>query len=244
MKHPSDEDLVLFHYAEIPPDEIRGHLVECARCRDAYAELERDLGAIVAAPVPERDAAYPHRVWARVRAEIEAPRRSRATWTSWLAWPRLATAAALVLLALVAYGIGREQGRSDLALTAEQRERILWLAVGDHLERCDRALRELVNTRSAAAADLGPVPRTAERLAADNRLYRATARHAGQERLASLLDELERILVDIANSPETVSGPELRALSRRIQASGLLIQMGIAERESRVTVRAGSPGEI
>jgi len=112
-----------------------------------------------------------------VNARLEAAPRTRTAWPSWMAWPRLASAAALAALILIAFWVGRGQGRSDMALTAEQRERIL------------------------------------------------------------LLDELERVLVDVANSPETVSGPEFNTLWRRIQANGLLIKMRIAESQSRQDVR-------
>jgi len=238
MKHLSEPDLVLLHYGDLPDAQAaRGHLAACPHCREEYAALEQFLGAVEPAPVPERDAGYPQRVWARVNARLEAAPRTRTAWPSWMAWPRLASAAALAALILIAFWVGRGQGRSDMALTAEQRERILLLAVSEHLERSEHMLRELVNTSPAASLDLGQKPATAERLAADNRLYRATARHAGLERLALLLDELERVLVDVANSPETVSGPEFNTLWRRIQANGLLIKMRIAESQSRQDVR-------
>ena len=240
MKHISEEDLVLLRYGELPEAHpAHAHLAECPRCRDAHAALERFLGALEPAPVPERDAGYEDRVFASVTARLAPPVRT--AWAGWLAWPRLAAAAAVLLLAVLAFWAGREQGRSEVALTAEQRERILLLAVSEHLERSERMLRELVNTRPAATLDLGQKPRMADQLAADNRIYRATARHAGQEQLALLLDELERVLVDIANSPETLSGPEFNALWRRIQANGLLIKVRIAEGEARRDVQGRSP---
>jgi hypothetical protein len=246
MKHASQEDLVLLHYGELAHAEsVREHVAACGRCREKQAALERFLGALEPAPAPERDAGYEDRLFARVMARLAPPARPAGSY--WLAWPRLTAAAAAVILACFAFWIGREQGRHEVALSVEQRERILLLAVSEHLERSERMLRELVNTRPAASLDLGERPRAAERLAADNRLYRATARHAGQEHLALLLDELERVLVEIANSPATVNGAEFNALWRRIQANGLLIKVRIAESETRRAVRQRSPspsGEI
>ncbi len=234
MSHLSQDDLVLLHYRERPAtDAVREHLEACEHCRAEQAALASLLQAIAPPVVPERDLAYEDRVYRKVTARIAEPARSARTLSSWLRWPRLAAAAAALVLAALAFWAGREQGRTEIALTPEQRERILLLAVSEHLERSERVLRDLVNTQQAPTTDLGMGPQTAERLAADNRIYRATAVHAGQAHLAQLLDELERVLVEIANTPTTVSGPEFNALWRRIQANGLLIKMRIAESETR-----------
>lgn len=231
MRHPGEQDLILLHYGDHADAEaVRGHMADCARCREEYAALERFLEALEPLPVPERDPGYGERVFRRVVAQAQAPGRS--AWPAWLAWPRLALASAVAVLLLAAFWIGREQGQSEAALTAEQRQRILLLAVSEHLARSERMLLDLANASPAATLDLGGKPAAAGRLAADNRMYRATAHHAGLEPLAVLLDDLERILVDIANSPATVSGPELYALWRRIEASGLLIKLRIAEGQS------------
>jgi hypothetical protein len=234
MSHLSQDELVLLHYGDrTPTDAVREHLETCTHCRAEQAALASLLEAIEPPPVPERDAAYADRVYRQVTARISQPSRPTRTLSFWVTWPRFAAAAAALVLAVLAFWAGREQGRTEIALSPEQRERILLLAVSEHLERSERMLRDLVNTQQTATTDLGQGPQTAERLAADNRIYRATAVHAGQADLAQLLDELERVLVEIANTPTTVSGPEFNALWRRIQANGLLIKMRIAESETR-----------
>jgi len=56
----------------------------------------------------------------------------------------------------------------------------------------------------------------AEQLLAANRLYRQTAMTTGDAAMASVLDDLERVLVDVAASPSTVSQEELDSVRRRI----------------------------
>ena len=237
MSHLSQDDLVLLHYDERPvTDAAREHLESCPHCRAEQATLAVLLRSIEAPQAPERDAAYEERVWRKLTARL-GQESTRPAWLSWLSFPltgrRLATAGAVVGLAVLAYWAGRVRGQSEIALSSVQRERILFAAVSEHLERSERVLRELVNTAPAPTTDLGLGPQSAARLAEDNRIYRATALHAGEVRLAQLLDELERVLVEIANSPQNVSGPEFNILWRRIQANGLLIKMRIAESETR-----------
>jgi len=242
MSHLSQDDLVLLHYGERPAtDAVRQHLGSCPRCRAEQAALVQLLRSIEAPRVPEPDATFEERVFRNATARQAQESTPAPRFSLRITGARLAAAAAAVVLLVLAFWAGRARGRSEIALSPEQRERILFAAVSEHLERSERVLRELVNTEPAATTDLGQGPATAERLAADNRIYRATAQHAGQERLAQLLDELERVLVDIANSPSTVSGPEFNALWRRIQAGGLLIKMRIAESETRRDVETRLP---
>ncbi len=42
-----------------------------------------------------------------------------------------------------------------------------------------------------------------------NRLYRQTAASSGDDRVVSLLDDLERVLLEVAHSPEELHGVEI-----------------------------------
>ena len=76
------------------------------------------------------------------------------------------------------------------------RERVLLVAVGDHLERSRVLLVEWMNESEGAA------PRGAEELLRTNRLYRASAERDGDADVADVLLELERALLEIARAPE------------------------------------------
>jgi len=73
--------------------------------------------------------------------------------------------------------------------------------------------------------------RRAEDLLDENRLYRQTALQEGDAALASVLDELERVLLDVAHSPEEVTPAQLeRALQHRLDDHPLgemLVEEGV-----------------
>src|SRR5260370_18096331 len=65
----------------------------------------------------------------------------------------------------------------------------------------------------------------AEDLLQENRLYRQTALQEGDAGLASVLDELERVLLDVAHSPEKVTPAQLEAIQTKIAARGILFKV-------------------
>jgi hypothetical protein len=109
------------------------------------------------------------------------------------------------------------------------RERVLLVAVGDHLERSEMVLVELVNAGAPAAGrlDISYEQKTAEDLLESNRLYRQTAATNGDVATAALLEELERVLLEIAHSPSEVSARQLEELRRQIKDRGILFKVKI-----------------
>jgi hypothetical protein len=124
------------------------------------------------------------------------------------------------------------------------RERILLVAVGDHLERSQVALIELVNTPSGTTVDISGEQQRARDLVAENRLYRQTALTTGDPAVASVLDELERVLMEIANSPSTMTAAEFSKVRSRIEQQGIIFKVNVfgqrvRERETSSAVNAG-----
>jgi hypothetical protein len=113
------------------------------------------------------------------------------------------------------------------------RERILLVAVGDHLERSQVALIELVNTPSGATVDISGERERARNLVTENRLYRQTALTTGDPAVASVLDELERVLVEIANSPSTMTAAEFSKVRSRIEQQGIIFKVNVFGRRVR-----------
>jgi hypothetical protein len=102
--------------------------------------------------------------------------------------------------------------------------------MSDHLERSQVVLAELVN---GTAGDFTWERDRARDLVSENRLLRQTAVRAGDTSQAALLDELERALLDIANSPSNISSDDLENLQRRIESEGLLFKVRITSTDVR-----------
>lgn len=229
MKHFSEEELVLYHYGEVEDfAPYREHLSECAACAAQYVELQRVLELAGRDAVPERGEDYGAMVWQRI-----APRLSRRPrWLAGLLRPRnWALAGAMAGLMVAAFLVGRLSTSRPVPVqpaAAEQvRERVLLVAVGDHLERSQMVLLELVNARPQPTTDITLEKTYAQDLVDTNRLYRQTAAGAGETEVASVLDELERVLLEIAHSPSEVSGAQLKKIQQRIESQGILFKVRV-----------------
>ena len=104
------------------------------------------------------------------------------------------------------------------------RERILLVAVGDHLERSQTILVELENSSSP---DIAYERQAAADLVESNRLFRLTASETGDTATANLLEDLERVLIEISNSPSEMSSRQLRDLQKEIEHRGILFKMKV-----------------
>jgi hypothetical protein len=107
------------------------------------------------------------------------------------------------------------------------RERVLLIAVGDHLERSQMVLVELAHAETRGSLDISAERQLADDLVASNRLYRQTAVQMGRANVAALLDELERVLVEVARGPSTVNMRQLAAIQQQIEAQGILFKMKV-----------------
>lgn len=73
----------------------------------------------------------------------------------------------------------------------------------------------------------------AEQLLAANRLYRHAAASTGNVAMSDLLDELERVLVEVAAAPGRLTAEELGGVRKQIEARGLLFKVRIVSSEVR-----------
>ena len=194
MKHLDEEELVLFHYGDAEDaDSLEQHLAICPRCREELAELDALLEDVSALPVPDRGDGYGHEVWAAIAPKLWR-RRSR----------RVFVLAAAVLLAGT-FLVGRFSARWDAGPPPSQiRERILLVALSEHLDRSQMLLLEVVN-----ASDGALEPDAARELLHESRLYRQSAFRLGEVAATEVLDEVERLLLDVVHG--TTSGDVLTA---------------------------------
>jgi hypothetical protein len=252
MNHLNEEQLVLFYYGESGEAAgIESHLDECEACRSEFRALQLLLNTVNTAPVPERGQEYGGAVWQRIEKQVGRGRRR-----GFQLWMWVPAMAALVLVAFMAGRLTqRTAGPTETVATnstspanaaskanSQFRERILLVAVGDHLDRSQMVLAELTNAPDGKGKlDISGERQMAEDLLDDNRLYRQTARSTGDTAVASVLDDLERVLIEIAHSPSEVSGTQLEDLRQQIESRGLLFKVRVLgtrvrEQESKPVV--------
>jgi hypothetical protein len=252
MNHLSEEQLVQFRYGDAEdPAAIEKHLAACAQCHAEYETLERVLAAVDAAPIPERDEFYGARVWRNIEPRL--PERRSFDWRAWLAPRRWAPAVAVAALVVMAFVIGRFWPRPqpeplNASISQPVRERILLVALGDHLDRSQMLLLELVNAGpekdGAARVDISSEQARAQDLVSANRLYRQTALRSGNssdKAVANLLDELEPVLLEIAHSPSEMTSQQFESIRKRIEDRGLLFRVRVVGSDVREREKEAVP---
>ena len=221
MKHLSEEDLILIYYGEPGvPEDVREHLAECAQCTSAAESLAQTLNLCNEWTVPKPDAGFERRVW---------PYRPHA-WSAARVW--IGVAAAVVLLA-GAFQLGRvskaPQPAAILAgLSNQARERILEISIADHLDRAGMVLTEISDGGGVAAQRS-----RADDLVEEGWLMRQTLARQGESATLAFLDEVQRVLLEIANAPDSVSPREVRELQQRIGSGSLIFKVRIMEANLR-----------
>ena len=238
-KHLTEDALILHYYGE--SDEapaIETHLAGCPACRQELERLRRVLALVDVQEIPEPGPAFEREVWARLAPQLEAHRRS---WLSRIFpagrhWVLAGGVAALLLAAFVAGRWSQPEPAAPAVAEApaDVSDRVLVVAVVDHLDRSQMMLLELINGEPGrGTSDLGVEQSRARELVAENRLYRVSAAQAGDEAVTDVLDELERALLEIANAPQDTSAEQFEALRQRIAARGLLFKVRVVHSEMR-----------
>jgi hypothetical protein len=228
MNHLNEEQLVLYYYDEEngAPDAA-GHLESCETCRLAYASLERVLEAAAdGLPVPEPAEDFGERIWKRLGQRLPARRAIvRMPAPVW----RWAAAAALLLAALIAgqFYSKPEPVRIAAAADPQAGERLLRLAVSDYLDRSQMVLAEVANANPRQPLDISFEQERAADLVAESRLYRQTALRTGDAAVAGLLDDLDRVMLEITHSPARLTPAELETLRDTLDAEGILFKIRV-----------------
>ena len=255
MTHPSEETLNDYLERDLSPAEhvqVARHLETCADCSRFVADIQqlvREASTLGPLEPP------PH-IWTAIKSHVDS-RQSQVASPQPIAqglrpkgqrpWPRIAWALATAALVVLAFMTGRfvnqreqqtaSQPQADRLLRASTneavRERVLLVAVGDHLERSQMVLVELAHAETRGDLDISAERQLADDLVASNRLYRQTAQQMGQDNVAGLLDELERVLVEVARGPSTVSMRQLADIQQRIESQGILFKVKVIGSEIR-----------
>lgn len=268
MTHISEEQLVAFALDDAEAGTraaVGAHLDACAACRLSLDEIRATLDA-AAIEVPERGDDYGAKVWDAIESRLSegsysgipalqqsgTPARRHSGTSAHLLMrpgPWLAAAAA-VLLTVGAYWLGRHNagagGDSRPPLTAHAtpslgteaiRERVVLAALGEHFDRTERTLVELVNSQPGRRVDISAEQAWARDLLEANRLYRQAAGRQSPA-LSQVLEDLEPVLLEIANSPSQLTSDEFETLRDRIETRSLVFKVRVTGADVRARQRA------
>ena len=247
MTHSSDEELVLEYYAEASRQSE--HRRACAECEARFQELTATLDTVtrtVTFEPPERGEHYGLEVWQAIRHRL--PERQR-TWHSLLT-PQWGLAAAALLL-VIGFSAGRlwpgeatPEPQSDIAADVpradeDARRRAMLLTVSDHFDRSDRVLAEIMNAPEPDA--LSAQQQWAGDLVAASRLYRRNAIANNEPGVAAVLEELERVLLDIVHQPPDATAGDLEEIRHRIDSAALLFKVRVMSNELQYRLEQPAP---
>ena len=255
MTHLRDEDLLLDYYGEASPEqriEMRAHLESCGECRALDRELRGVLALVDNEPLPQAPPEFEREMWARLEPHIRPHvvsgfSRTEET-TSRFELPRWALAACVAGLAIGSFALGRVWDRpvsappgASASTVTSIGERVLRSEVEDHLERSQRVFLDLVNADDSAPVVLASDRERAADLVAAGRLYRRSAEESGDTETRDLLEDVERILVDVANGPDAETSNDLSDVRRRISNQDLIFRLRVTTSAMRARDQRARP---
>lgn len=243
MNHLSEEQIVLHYYGDAEEAaEVERHLAACSECRAEFVRVQSTLKQIEPLEVPEPPASFEEKIWLNVRDRLPEKggflRRLFGTQQKW------ALAGAMVMLLAAAFLAGRFWPRPVPPVAKQEPtqvnpQRVVLVAVGDHLERSQMLLVEIMNADTKGPINFSSEQAEARELLDSNHLYRVSSQQAGDPQVARLLDQLGRVLAEIANGPAEVSSEDLQQVRHTIQSEGLLFKVRVVG--SEVNSRARRP---
>ena len=230
MNHLSEEQLILHYYGEESEAlTVEQHLDECGECRAFYGSLQRVLNVVDTLPVPERGPEYGGQVWQRLQRNLRPSRRWGFTMPVWRWAAAGAAFAGLMVTAFVA-GHFYHQPKPPLARTDPHAgEKVLLEAVADYLERSQTVLIELTSADPKGPVDISDAQQMAGDLVSESKLYRQTAAHTGDTTVANVLDDLDKVLSDIAHAPSQLTPEQWAEMRHKLEADGILMKIRVLD---------------
>ena len=241
MNHLSEEQIVLHYYGDAEEAaEVERHLAGCPDCRAEFSRVQAMLKQIEPVEVPEPAAIFEEKTWLNLRERL--PEKGgflrRLLKPSPQKW---AFAGVMAVLLAAAFLAGRFWPRPPQQVVQQPAQvnpqRVVLVAVGDHLERSQMLLVEIMNADVNAPINFSAEQAQARELLDSNHLYRVSAQQTGDPQVARLLDQLGRVLAEIANGPTEVSPQDLQQVRHTIQSEGLLFKVRVVGSEVNSRVR-------
>jgi hypothetical protein len=241
MNHLSEEQIVLHYYGDAEEaSEVERHLAACPECRAEFARVQSMLKQIEPLEVPEPAAGFEEKTWLNLRDRLP----EKGSFLRRLLKPspqKWAFAGVMAVLLAAAFLAGRFWPRPPQQVAQQPAQinlqRVVLVAVGDHLERSQMLLVEIMNADTKGPINFSSEQAEARELLDSNHLYRVSSQQAGDPQVAHLLDQLGRVLAEIANGPADVSPEDLQQVRHTIQSEGLLFKVRVVSSEVNSKVR-------
>ncbi|HLJ86766.1 MAG TPA: hypothetical protein VKZ53_08075 [Candidatus Angelobacter sp.] len=227
MKHLTEQQIVLHYYGDaLDTVQVDAHLAACAECKEKFDQLKGVLALVEPPLVPDLHESFEQRTWLRLQDKLPLRPKARFTFT-W--FPRWALATAIAVLMIGSFVAGRFWPRQPAQPqeAASNPQRVVLVAVGDHLERSQMLLVEIMNAGAGTGTTFSQEQKQARELLDANRLYRVSAQKTGDPEVAQMLDSLERVLAEVANSPSDMVSQDLPVVQRQIQSQDLLFKIRV-----------------
>jgi hypothetical protein len=256
-QHLSEDELILHYYGETErADQARvdSHLESCADCQSAKEKLHSVMALVDSAAPVEAPIGFERIAWARLEPHLDvqgvSPVRRSASKIYDLVFgksareggwfPQWALAGGMAALLIAAFVAGRFSGGGSVVTTptatmvaSVEPGRVLQTAVGDHLDSTAMMLVELANAETDGADVLAGEQQRAVDLVAANRVIRASALQSGDAQIVDILEDLERVLLEVANAPANATSNDLTDLQSRITREDLLFRLRVIASEMR-----------
>lgn len=231
-----EQQLVSYYYGDAEdPAAVERLLASDPAARQLFEELSALLDQVEPGEPPERGDDYPRRVWQKVQWRLEPQLRFR--WWEFLTLRQVVPAALLAAFIIGAFLAGRYATGPDsppvAGISERARRQLVLAAVADHLERSQLLLVELLNAPSQELADMSAERPQVGDLLIDTRLYRTSAAESGNVLIADVLDELERVLIELRHSPEQLSPGDIERLRQSLDEQGTLFKIRVLNSQIR-----------
>jgi hypothetical protein len=232
-QHLTEDQLVSHYYRDGDAPFAPEHLAACDECRAQFDTLCGVLTLVDQLPVPERGDDYGDEVWTRLRWKLGSNRRR-----SVYGWMSIAAALVVAFIGGILWHARTQPSvqqaiakatpaAQSTAIASASKDRLLLVVVSDHLDSSERMLLEISNADAKHPLDVASESKRAGELVASNRIYRQTAARRGETRIASLLSDLEPVLIELSHAGSSLSPDEIAALQKRIDSKGLLFQVRV-----------------
>lgn len=243
MRKITDEDLTLLYYGEHDDPALAAIVVESEELSARYDALCKELQLADTYEPPHRGEDYGAEVWQRVSPQLDGRSARQGGWLksmlSLLSQPRFSFAGALsmLLVAVLAFTLGRNGGQENLApgnpvnetamaLAGIDSDRLLSYSVSTHLDQVNLVLTQFANSVEPGPGEAGD----ATDMLVTNRLYRQAAVAQGNHQLAAFLAELEPLLIEMAYEAQSGS-PATRERMQREVKDGLLFRVRVMNKQ-------------